>query len=24
VLHLQVQRGDRSRSVNVTLGVRPL
>src|SRR3954468_10244641 len=24
VLHLQVQRGDQSRSVNVTLGVRPL
>jgi hypothetical protein len=24
VLHLQVQRGAQSRSVNVTLGVRPL
>jgi len=24
VLHLRVQHGDQSRSVNVTLGVRPL
>jgi S1-C subfamily serine protease len=24
VLHLQVQRGDQTRSVDVTLGVRPL